>query len=273
MKVISICMVFVCWFSFTSAWADEKTADSVLDKRFTFYGGAQFYQADGKFGYITEGQPDIKVDLDDLGLNENEVSPIAGGIINFGRKWTLRLDYFGYHDDGKKTSDGFIFDDVDFIDGARLDSSLDLDVYVANLSYNFIHSERARLGVGLGVHLADIDIKISGKVDVAGTEIDLGSGNADLMAPLPNLYVMGAYSFTDRFLVRGGAGGMSLTYGDWDGSLWFANAFFEYWPFRNAGIGAGYRYLDADVDYDPGNKKETYDFTLPGPVVYVTVGF
>ena len=274
MKVISICVVVVFWFGFASAWADEDTSNNVLDKRFTFYGGAQLYQADGKFGYIREGQPDIKVDLDDLGLNENEVSPIAGGIINFGRKWTLRLDYFGYHDDGKATADfSFDFDDVNFPIGARLDSSLNLDLYVANFSYNFIHSERARLGVGLGVHAAYIDVKISGKVNVAGTEIDLGSGNSDLLAPLPNLYVTGAYSFTDRFLVRGGAGGMSLTYGDWDGSLWFVDAFFEYWPFRHAGIGAGYRYLDADVEYDPGQKKETYNFTLPGPVLYVTAGF
>ena len=274
MKVISICMVFVCWLGFTSAWADEKTANNVLDKRFTFYAGAQFYQADGKFGYIKEGQPDIKVDLDDLGLNENEVSPIVGAIINFGRKWTLRLDYFGYHDDGKKTADfSFDFDDVHFPLGARLDSSLDLDLYVANLSYNFIHSERARLGVGLGVHVADIDLKISGKAIVGPIEADLGGGSADLLAPLPNLYVTGAYSFTDRFLIRGGAGGMSLSYGDWDGSLFFVNAFVEYWPFRNAGFGVGYKYLDANVDYDPGHKKETYDFTLPGPVIYVTAGF
>ena len=160
----------------------------MLDKRFTFYGGAQFYQADGKFGYVKEGQPDIKVDLDDLGLNENEVSPIVGGIINFGRKWTLRFDYFGYHDDGKTTADfSFDFDDVNFPLGARLDSSLDLDLSVANLSYNFIHSERARLGVGLGVHIADIDLKISGKAIVGSTEVDLGGGDADLLAPLPNL--------------------------------------------------------------------------------------
>jgi len=210
-------MVLVCCFGFTSAWADEKNADNVLDKRFTFYCGAQFYQADGKFGYIKKGHPDRKIDLDGLGLSENEVSPIAGGIINFGRKWTLRLDYFGYHDDGKATADySFDFDDVTFPFAARLDSSLDLDVYVANLSYDFIHSERTRLGVGLGVHAADIDLKISGKVNLAGSEIDLGSVNADLLAPLPNLYVTGAYSFTDRLLVRGGAGGMSLSYGDWD---------------------------------------------------------
>ena len=66
---------------------------------------------------------------------------------------------------------------------------------------------------------------------------------------------------------------MSLRYGDWDGSMIFVNAFIEYWPFRYAGIGVGYKYIDADIDYDPGDKKETYDFTLPGPVFYVTAGF
>jgi len=66
---------------------------------------------------------------------------------------------------------------------------------------------------------------------------------------------------------------MSLSYGDWDGSMFFANAFLEYWPFRYAGFGVGYRYLAANVEYDPGRKKEEYDFKLPGPVFYVTAGF
>ena len=99
MKVIAIFMVILYWLGLPSAWADEQASDNVLDKRFTFYGGAQAYQADGKFGFIEEGEPDIKVDLDDLGLDEDEVSIIAGGIINFGRKWTLRVDYFGYHEE------------------------------------------------------------------------------------------------------------------------------------------------------------------------------
>jgi hypothetical protein len=41
--------------------------------------------------------------------------------------------------------------------GARVDSSLDLDVYAANLAYNFIHSKRARFGVGAGVHAANFE--------------------------------------------------------------------------------------------------------------------
>jgi hypothetical protein len=205
-------MAMVCLLGFSSAWAEEKASENILDLRYTIYGGAQFYQADGKFGYIKEGQPDIKVDLDDLGLDETAVSPIFGAIINFwGKRLTLRLDYFGYHDDANATADfEFDFDGINFPAGANLDSSLDLDIYVANLSYNFIRSDRARLGVGIGVHAADIDLEISGKANVGGTEIDLGSGDADLLAPLPNIYVMGAYSFTDRFLIRGGGGGDEL---------------------------------------------------------------
>lgn len=64
-----------------------------------------------------------------------------------------------------------------------------------------------------------------------------------------------------------------MSYGDYDGSLVFANASLEYWPFQYAGFGAGYRYVAADVKYDPGNKTEEYDVRLPGPMVYVTFGF
>ena len=87
-----------------------------------------------------------------------------------------------------------------------IDTSLDLDVYVANLAYNFIHSERARFGVGIGVHAADIDLDISANVTIAGEEIPLGEEAADLIAPVPNLYAYGAYAFTERFLFRYGGG-------------------------------------------------------------------
>ena len=158
MKTLCFGMVIVCFLFFTSAWAEDKTFNKALDQRFTIYGGAQIYQAEGKFGNIKEGQPDIKVDLDDLNLSYDEISPIVGAIINFGKRWALSLDYFGYHDDAKARADfEFEFDDVIYPVAASLDSSLDLDIYVINLSYNFIHTDRARLGVG-GVCLSPTSI-------------------------------------------------------------------------------------------------------------------
>lgn len=274
MRLMCICMAVVAWLGFTSAWAAEETSNNVLDKRFVFYGGVQVYQARGEFRSTKEGQPEIKVDLDDLGLDENQLSPIAGFNFTFGKRWKLRFDYFGYHDDAKTTADfSFDFDDVIIPVGARVDSSLDLDVYVLNLGYNLIYTERARFGLGVGIHAADLNLKISGKATVAGSEVSLGEGQEDFIAPVPNLYAYGAYAFTDRFLIRYGAGWMSLSYGDFDGDLLTANATLEYWPFQYVGLGLGYRYLKVDVDYDPGNKKEKYDVKLPGPVFYLTVGF
>ena len=262
--------VLLC-LGFTSAWAEEQTFTSPLDNRVTIYGGAQFYNADGKFKNTVEGEPDIGVDMDDLGLDETQVSPAAGGIFNFwGRRLTLRFDYFGFHDDANATADfPFDWDGETIPVNADLDSNLDLDLYVINLSYNFIRTDRARLGVGLGVHLADVDIGISGSLN----GVEVASGDADVLAPLPNFYITGAYAFTEKFLLRYGGGGFSMSYGDWDGTLIFANAFLEYWPWQHVGFGAGYRYVDAEVDYDPGHKKEEYNFTLPGPVFYVTAGF
>jgi len=68
---------------FSSAGAAEETSNNVLDKRFTFYGGAQFYQADGEFRSTKDGEPKISIDLDDLGLNDDNISPAIGAIINF----------------------------------------------------------------------------------------------------------------------------------------------------------------------------------------------
>ena len=274
MKSVCIVITVVSWLSVTNAWANEQTFKSALDNRVTVFGGVQIYQADGDFRSTKEGRPEIEVDMDDLDLDKNAISPIFGALINFGKRWTLCLDYFGYHDDSTVTSEfDFEFEDLVVPVGARVESSLDLDVYVANFAYNFISTERARLGVGVGVHAADIDLDISASVTVAGNEVPLGTGNADLLAPVPNIFVYGAYAFTEKFLLRYGGAWLSMKYGDYDGSLLVASAYLEYWPFQYVGLGAGYRYTHADIEYDNGKKEEEYDVDLPGPMFYVTFGF
>lgn len=266
-------MAVVSWLGFTSAWANEQASNNVLDKRLTFYVGIQLYQAEGTFSSTKEGRPDFEIDMDDLDFDEDLVSPVAGVIFNFGKRWNLRFDYFGYHDDSNKTADSYFeFGDLIVPAGAHIDSSLDLDIYAVNLAYNVIHSERARFGVGFGVHTADIGLEIFAKGGVGGVGTS-GEGNEYLLVPLPNLYAYGAYAFTERLLLRYGGGWLSMSYGDWGGSYVYANVFLEYWLFKYAGFGAGYRYVHADIEYNPGNKTEKYDVKLPGPILYVTFGF
>ena len=91
---IGVFLAFSC-LVYSNAWAGEQVSENVLDQRFNFFGGIQIYQADGKFSSIRDGRPDVEVDLDDLNLDDNKVSPIFGANFNFGKRWTLRLDYFG----------------------------------------------------------------------------------------------------------------------------------------------------------------------------------
>jgi hypothetical protein len=107
MKSIGIWIVVLACLGFSSAWAKEQTFNSALDQRFTFYGGAQFFQAEGKFKNTVEGEPDV------------------------------------------------------------------------------------------GVHLADLDVGIKGSVN----GVTVASGDAQVLAPLPNFYVNGAYAFTEKFLL------------------------------------------------------------------------
>jgi len=144
----------------STAWADEQRSNNVLDNRFTFYGGIQIYHADGEFSSIRDGRDNISVDMDDLDLDKNYVSPIFGALFTFGKRFNVHFDYFGYHDDGKETVDFYLeFDDAVIPVNARVDSSFDLDVYAVNLAYSFYYSERARFGVGLGAHIADMDLR------------------------------------------------------------------------------------------------------------------
>ena len=271
LKGIWLAVVVLVCLGLSTAQAEEQSYGSALWKRFTLYGGAQFIQAEGKFKSVRPEKPDVGVDLDDLGLDDDQISPAVGAIAHFwNRRLSLRFDYFGYHDDANaRAAFEFDWDGETIPINAALDSNLDIDVYAINLGYNFIRSDRAKLGVGIGIHAADLDLGI--KASVNGVTIVKGS--AEVLAPLPNVYLNGAYAFTDKFLARAGAGGFSLTYGDWSGYMWFIAGYLEYWPWKHVGFGAGYRHIDVDVDYEPGHKKETYDFALPGPLLYVAVGF
>jgi hypothetical protein len=258
-----------------NSWAADIPARP-WDKRFTLYGGGINYSMDGTFSSSKDNRPDIEVDMDDLGLDEDELTYFLGAALRVGERWRLRFDYFRYHDKATETVDEeFEFDGEIYPAGAVIDSKLYIDLYVINLSYDLYQSQKASFGIGVGAHVADLDLKISGEGSVGGVADADGDAEEDILAPLPNLYATGVYAFRDDLIFRYGGGWMSMSYDEYDGDLLFARTSLEYWPYKNMGIGAGYSYLSADIKYDKKNssKKEKYDIDMPGPIVYLMVGF
>jgi hypothetical protein len=253
-----------------NAWAAELSA-SEWDKRIVLRGGLISYDMSGDFKSTKDGRPEIKVDMDDLGLEEDQSTYFLGAAFRLGERWRLRLDYFNYHDDANEpVNKSFEFNDQVVPLGGKVDSSLDIDLYIVNLSYDLYSSNRAKFGIGLGAHVVDFDLEIDGKSN-DGT--NLGDASEDYTVPIPNLFVGGIYALRNDLLFNYGGGWMSMSYGDYDGELIFARGALEYWPFNNVGLGAGYSYISADIDRDTGKKKENYDIEMPGPIFYLTVGF
>ncbi|MBW2503322.1 MAG: hypothetical protein JRE16_01995 [Deltaproteobacteria bacterium] len=105
---------------------------------------SDFYNISGEFSPNNDDLPKYELDLDDLGLEDGYVSVFLSGSIRLGKRVRLQFDYFGYHEDATEVSDfEFEYDDVLIPVGATIDSSLDIDVYVANLSFDICQSNRS----------------------------------------------------------------------------------------------------------------------------------
>ena len=99
MRVVisSILLSLVVCFN---GWAAERSADQ-WDKRIVMRGGLMAYDMSGDFSSTRDGRPKIKVDMDEIGLDEDQKTYFLGAAFRIGERWRLRLDYFNYDDDAK----------------------------------------------------------------------------------------------------------------------------------------------------------------------------
>jgi hypothetical protein len=270
MKAVILSLMLSMLFCL-NGWAAELSAEE-WDKRIVLRGGLMAYDMSGDFSSTRDGRPKVEVDMDDLGLNENQKTYFLGAAFRIGERWRLRLDYFNYDDDAndETVNRTFEFDDLVVPVNGKVDSSLDIKLYIANLSYDLYSSDRAKFGIGIGAHVIDFDLQIDGKT-TGGT--NLGEVSEDYTFPVPNLFVGGVFALRNDLLFNYSGGWMSMSYDEYDGELIFARGALEYWPFEHVGLGAGYSYIAADVDRDTGKKEENYDVEMPGPIFYLTVGF
>ncbi len=248
---------------------------------FTFKVGGMDYSADAKFSTTLAGNEEIKLDLDDLGMDTTATNLWLGFNWQFADSWGLSASYSSFDGDGEeRAAEDGNFDDIEWSVNATLESELDLKFYIVDLSWDFINTGRTHLGVGVGLHIADIKSGVSAtvEVDVDGMPVDppldLGASSSSVTAPLPNFSVEGGHRFGDSFYVGGRIGYFALEVDDVDGSLVTASAFGEWRPGGGKlGVGLGYQFIDIDVeDNSSSRRKKQLDLSGDGPILYVSLG-
>ena len=226
-------------------------------------------------------RPDAPIDeltFSDLGLSNR--TEVFWGDLNWqiAERWKFRLNYSSFDGTGEKIqSTGGNWDDLDWEVGARLSSDFEMELYIADLTWDFLKTENGHLGVGLGLHAVDLDLglvlEVGGSVGDEEGYIEVGSDSASLIAPLPNLSLTGGYQIGEKVYLQASLGLLSLNYDEYDGTLFSARGAVEWRPWKHVGLGAAYQYIEVELDVDKSNKQEYYDFEFYGPVLFLTVGF
>jgi hypothetical protein len=247
---------------------------------FTVKVGGMDYSVDAAFSTTLAGNEIVELDLDDLEMDSEATNLWLGFDWQFADSWGLSASYSKFDGKGSAiTSRDGNFDDIEWSVNSRLDSSLDLEFYIIDLSWDFINTGRSHFGVGLGLHIADIRTSIAAttELDVNGNPIppiNLGGSASEVTAPLPNVQLEGGHRFGDSFYVGGKVGYFALKVDNIDGELVTASLFGEWRPGGgNFGVGLGYQLIDIDVTEETSRRRSKVDLTGDGPILYVSVGF
>jgi len=244
----------------------------------TFSSGVLFHKADASVGATLNDNPVVDLRLPDLGVGDDKTVFWTELSWKMSRRWQWDLTYSSF------AGNGFIearrsgnFGEIEFDAGASLSSSLDVDVFITDITYSLINTDRGRLGIGAGFHVTRVDFGLLATVDVMteGGEFEqvARSQTMDVLAPLPTLSMTGGYRLLDNVYLSADVGYLSLNVDKYDGGIFSARTRVEWRPWRRIGIGAGYQFIDLDLDIDQGRIDERYSLELTGPTLFLTYGF
>lgn len=203
---------------------------------------------------------------DTLNLDARTVTPTAGIFWRATDNWRVDVDYFAIDRDASRTLVADVqWGDKTFTAGTTVNSTFNFSDLRISAAYSFFKRRDKELGIGVGLHVADINASI--KASGTGTEA------ADVTAPLPVVNFYGMFALTKEWAINMRADWLSLTYGDYSGDVRNIQVNTLYQPFRNVGFGLGVRSLLIDVDIERPDWHGQARLSYQGPTAFITASF
>lgn len=265
-------------FLMGSAHADNHVFNPTLSERWHFEFGGFRQEADLRISAAPVGEvPDV-IDLNSLGVDEDDEALWLAGRWRVSERWHLGLSYLEVDREGfASASEDFDFgeppDEVSVTIGSSVTSSFNTKYFILQGGYTFLQTDRANLGVGGGFHVLELSASISAELSAGGMTTNLGTGASDTTAPLPNIYFYGQYALTRKLAADISIGWFGLEIDKYDGELVSVNANLEYRPWENFGIGIGYTLVNVDLTIDETDSLIDFDIDASGPRLYFATGF
>jgi hypothetical protein len=280
-----ILVLLLCFAGSPQANAqDDGTYDSFND-RYRVYGGGFFPSFSSKIAINGENviPPPIEVE-DVLGVEDSNSVGWAGVQWHISHRSSLEFEIF------KLDRDGFIdlvpepveVGDL-MIESGSIDTAFDVGISRLTYGFSLVRSERMDLQVQGGLHIADLSVALQ----LSGAVCDVSIGETppcpagqtsplqseEVTAPLPHFGASFAYALTPTIAARFQAIGFAIELDSLDGSLVEVDADIAWQPWRNFGMGVGFRYFNTDVKSQGSKLNGQFDLEYYGPVVYVLASF
>jgi hypothetical protein len=244
--------VLMILISFTSIFSQQNLSDKQLDsieyargiKKFPKFklhilAGGLFSGIDGSIvaNNIVLGTG-TKLDFEDnLKLDKYITTYRVGAIYDLNDKSSFSANFFVLNRSSTVTlKDSVSFGEYKFDANAKFDFEFDFTYFGLNYTYNFVSKPQFKTGATAGIRLFNIKALGSGNVS-ANSETTVKSSEEKILAPGVLLGLNYSVYFLPRLLNRSSIEYFSAKFGSITATLAEAKLGFEYYLFKNFGLG------------------------------------
>jgi len=228
-------------------------------------------EIDGHVAVADSGQTLADNTLDEaLGLGKDESAPGLRGDLDFGSPHIV-LAWGQTKNGGDGTLTGELSDDgVTLPGGTEVATTVDLDLYTAIVTWDVIPSDMFELGLGFGIHVADLEALVASR-----DPLTPGSILVDETLPIPVLALQAGFAI-GRFDLAALLSGIAVEVDDDEATFYDVDLMARF-RFLEKGvslaIAGGWRFTRLDAEYDDDGDSADVDLKLSGPYLGLTLGF
>ena len=207
----------------------------------------------------------------ELGARKSDDTFALNAGWRFGEKWQLGLQYFEFSD--AKTAvlaEDIGWGDLVFQQGSSITAGHDFELLRVFFARRVESNDHHEFGVGAGVHWIELGAFIEGNAIISGGGNAFRSESVSITAPLPNIGGWYTYSISSDWALKARLDWLSVSIGEYDGTLINASFGINYQAFKYAGIGLSYNVFSLDVGINKLGWRGAADIDYEGLYAFLS---
>lgn len=215
--------------------------------------------------------PGEEIDFEEaLKLDDDEATGALNFRWKFGEKWSVWGQYWDVEDKGGAVlEEDLEWEDVVFKEGTFASGGFETSVARIFFGRKFFDRTNQEFGLGAGFHWLELEAFLEGQILTSEGDTEFFRDSVDAGFPLPNIGGWYHYSWHPKWMIGARVDWLSVSFGDYSGGLWNANAGINWAAFRHFGIGLYYSFFRLDVDIDKSDWHGSADAKQNGPMLSV----